>query len=236
MIQYTDTMSDTAKPLRHLGLILDGNRRWAKAKNLPTLEGHRHGLEVFKDISLEAFDRGVEFVSAYIFSTENWNRTQEEVSYLMGLVLKAVEKHLDTFHDAGIRLVHLGSREGLSDKVLAAIDRSIDKTKQNTKGTLALCFNYGGQQEVIDAANTAIKSGKLKLTPEDIEQNLYTPDVPALDLVIRTSGEQRLSGFMLWRSSYAEMLFVEKNWPDLTKEDLHNAIDWYDSRQRRFGE
>lgn len=228
-------MSVTSTSLRHLGLILDGNRRWARSQGLPVLKGHQEGLEVFKTISLAAFERGVEFVSAYIFSTENHNRPKEEVSYLMNLVIKAVEKHLTTFHEQGIKIVHLGSREGLSDKVLAAIDKSVEKTKHNTNGTLGLCFNYGGQQEIIDAANHALKDGKTSLTPDDIEQNLYAKDIPPLDLVIRTSGEQRLSGFMLWRASYAEILFVEKLWPDFTVDDLDSAIQCYDNRERRFG-
>lgn len=228
-------MSDKDRKLSHLGIILDGNRRWAKENNVPTLEGHRRGMEVFKDVSLAAFDNGIEFVSAYIFSTENWNRTKEEVSYLMNLVIKAVERHLDTFHKAGIRLVHLGSRENLNKSVLDAIDRSVEKTKANTKGTLALCFNYGGKEEISDAVNAAMKDGKKHITPVDIEQNLYAKDIPEIDLVIRTSGEQRLSGFMLWRAAYAEFLFIEKYWPDFTAEDLKGAIDCYQDRERRFG-
>lgn len=228
-------MTETKRELRHLGIILDGNRRWAKAHNLPLVEGHRQGMEVFKDISLAAFDHGVEVVSAYIFSTENWNRTKEEVSYLMSLVIKAVEKHLDTFHKAGIRLVHLGSRENLSKTVLDAIDRSVEKTKSNKKGTLALCFNYGGKQEIADAVNHLLKGGKKEVNPEEIEQNLYAAELPDVDLVIRTSGEQRLSGFMLWRAAYAEMLFVEKHWPDFTPEDLEEALSNFADRERRFG-
>jgi undecaprenyl diphosphate synthase len=228
-------MSAKAQKLTHLGIILDGNRRWARAQGLPVVEGHRKGLEVFKDVSLAAFDRGVEVVSAYIFSTENHNRPQDEVSYLMKLVVKAVEKHLDTFHDAGIKLVHLGSRERLSSTVLDAIDRSVEKTKKNTKGTLALCFNYGGQQEIIDAVNAAVQGGQKKLDAKTIEQHLYANKVPPVDLILRTSGEQRTSGFMLWRAAYAEMLFVQKMWPDFTVEDLDVAIECYENRERRYG-
>lgn len=228
-------MSDTAKPLRHLGLILDGNRRWAKSNDLPTLEGHKKGAEVFKEIALSAFDQGVEYVSAYVFSTENWSRAQDEVSYLMKLVIKAVEKYLDEFNDQGVRILVLGRKDGLRQDVLKAIERTVEKTAGNNKSTLALCFNYGGKHEIIDAANAAIESGKTTLTPEDIEQNLYAPDIPDIDLVIRTSGEQRISGFMLWRAAYAEMLFVEKYWPDFTTSDLTEAINWYEKRNRRFG-
>lgn len=220
---------------KHVGFILDGNRRWARAKGLQAIEGHRQGMEVIKDISLAAFDRGVEFVSAYVFSTENWQRAEEEVSYLMGLVIKAVEKHLDTFHDAGIRLVHVGSRENLNEKVLAAIDRSVEKTKDNTRGTLALCFNYGGHQEIVDAFGKLAAEGHQTVSAELINGALYAPEVPPCDLIIRTSGEHRLSGFMLWRSEYAELYFVEKHWPDFTTKDLNEALQEYQTRERRVG-
>lgn len=220
---------------KHVGIILDGNRRWAKAQGLPTLEGHRKGMEVFKDVSLAAFDRGVQYVSAYIFSTENWKRAEEEVTYLMGLVVKAVEKHLDTYHEADIRLVHLGSRDNLNEKVLEAIDRSVEKTKNNTRGTLALCFNYGGHQEIVDACRHLIGQPQTKVTKESLGQAMYAPDVPMCDLIIRTSGEQRLSGFMLWRSEYAELRFTEKHWPDFTIEDLDAALEDYAKRERRVG-
>lgn len=220
---------------KHVGFILDGNRRWARAQGLQPVEGHRQGMEVIKDISLAAFDRGVLFVSAYVFSTENWKRTEEEVSHLMGLVIKAVEKHLDTFHDADIRLVHLGSREDLNDKVLAAIDRAVEKTKGNTRGTLALCFNYGGHQEIVDAFESLAADGHKTITKELVSNVLYAPEVPPCDLIVRTSGEHRLSGFMLWRSEYAELYFVDKHWPDFTVSDLDDALDEYKKRDRRVG-
>lgn len=229
-------MSETkSKQLRHLGLILDGNRRWARAQGLPVLEGHRRGMEVFKDVSLAAFDQGVTYVSAYIFSTENWSRTQEEVSYLMGLVVKAVEKHLATFHEANIRLVHLGSRQNLDKKVLAAIDRSVEQTKDNTRGTLALCFNYGGHQEIVDAVQGLVNEGNAAVTKELIEQHLYASDVPPIDLLIRTSGEHRTSGYMLWRADYAELIFTDTLWPDFTVGELEGLFDEYKKRNRRFG-
>ncbi len=231
-------MSDTNNKVpAHIGLILDGNRRWAREKGLPLVEGHRQGLEVFKNVSLAAFDRGASYVSAYIFSTENWNRAEEEVSYLMSLVIKGIEKHLKTFHKAGIKLVHLGSRDGLSDKVLKAIDKSIALTKNNKNGTLALCFNYGGKQEVVDAVKQiiAIGTSPADVTEQLIEQNLYSSEVPGIDLLIRTSGEKRLSGYMLWRSDYAELVFADKNWPDFSVEDLDRAIEEYKNRERRFG-
>lgn len=230
-------MSEKTSVPTHIGFVLDGNRRWAREHNLPLVEGHRQGLEVFKDVSLAAFDRGVKVVSAYIFSTENWKRTEEEVSYLMALVIKAVEKHLKTFDEAGIRLVHIGSREGVSQKVLDAIDKSVQKTKDNKKGTLALCFNYGGKPEIVDAVKEIVTAGikAEDVSAELIEQKLYASEIPLLDLLIRTSGEHRTSGFMMWRADYAELMFVDKNWPDFGVEDLDEALSEYKQRNRRFG-
>ena len=228
-------MSDTTALVpRHLGIILDGNRRWAKAHGLPITDGHRKGLDAFKEVSLAAFDRGIEYVSAYIFSIENWKRTQDEVSFLMGLVVKGVEKTLNSFHEADIKLVMLGSREGLDKKVLQTIDRAVEMTKDNNRGTLALCFNYGGQQEIADAAQALAGKGEA-ITPDTLAAALYQPDVPPIDFVVRTSGEERLSGFMLWRAAYAELYFTDTLWPDFSTKDLDIALTKYADRQRRFG-
>ncbi len=223
--------------MKHLGLILDGNRRWAKQQGLPTLEGHRQGAENFKTIALAAFDRGVEYLSAYVFSNENWSRTEEEVGYLMKLVIKAVEKYLDEFNKAGVRIVILGRRDGLSKDVLKAIAGAEEKTASNTKGTLALCFNYGGQEEIVDAFRQLNRQGVSAddITADRISGALYEPSIPPVDLIVRTSGEERLSGFMLWRSMYAELYFVDKFWPDFSVADLDEALAEYDNRQRRFG-
>lgn len=220
----------------HLGIIMDGNRRWAKAAGLPTLQGHQQGLEVFKDIVLATFDRGVPYISAFVFSTENWQRTQEEVSYLMGLVSKGISKHLKTFDEAGIKLLMLGSRQGVDAKVLKQIDQAIAKTSNNSRGTLGLCFNYGGQEEIVAAAQTLLDQGEKELTIDKLQAELYAPQMPAIDLIIRTSGEQRLSGFMLWRAAYSEFYFSAKHWPDFTAGDIDIALADYAQRQRRFGQ
>lgn len=228
--------TDTELP-NHIGIILDGNRRWAKQHGFTTLEGHRRGAEVFRRVSLSAFDSGIKYLSAYIFSTENWQRSEEETSYLMKLIIKAVEKYLEDFDGRGIRIKILGSKEKLSKTVLEAISRTESKTKTNSKGTLAICLNYGGQQEILDATKQIVNS-KIEaetVTKEVFEQNLYSPEIPPVDLLIRTSGEQRISGFMLWRVAYAELLFEEKYWPDYTVEDLSRAIEVFNIRQRRFG-
>jgi len=222
---------------KHLGLILDGNRRWARAQGLPTLEGHRQGYENLKTIAEAAFDAGVEFVSAYIFSTENWNRSQEEVGYLMRLVINIASKDLDELIKKNIKVVFLGTRDKLSKPVIKAIDGAIERSKDNTGGTIALCFNYGGQLEIVDAVKRIVADDT---DAQDINQDLianylYEADVPPVDFMIRTSGEQRISNFMLWRMAYAELYFVEKHWPAFTVEDLRLAFEEYARRQRRFG-
>ena len=221
----------------HVGIILDGNRRWAKSQNKPTLEGHRQGAEVFKEISLNLFDRGVSYLSAYVFSTENWKRAEEEVNYLMNLVVKAVELHLEEFNKRGIKIVVLGKRDDLSKTVLKAIEKTEQKTSNNSQGTLALCFNYGGRSEIVGAVKSIVEDGidANEISEESITERLYYPEVPDVDLLIRTSGELRVSGFMLWRISYAEFCFVEKYWPELTVKDVDKILKEYSDRDRRFG-
>ncbi len=229
-------MSEIAEPV-HLGFILDGNRRWAKEQGLPTLEGHKRGSEVFQEIALHAFKRGVTCVSGFVFSTENWQRTEEEVGYLMRLVSKAVDNYLETFHAEGIKIVILGRRDGLRARVLKSIQKAEETTKNNTKGTLALCFNYGGKDEIVDAVKQIVDSGldSSQISTETVSENLYHPELPDIDMLIRTSGEQRLSGFMLWRAAYAELYFCNKFWPAFTTEDLDKVLECYGSRERRFG-
>lgn len=230
-------MSDTATLPTHVGIILDGNRRWAKQQGLPVIQGHRHGMDVLKDISFHAFDKGVSYLSAFVFSTENWQRTEEEVNYLMDLVVKAVEKYLDEYHAKGVRIIILGRREGIRQKVLDAVARTEEKTKHNTNGVLALCFNYGGKEEIVDGVRQLIEKG---IAAEDINEEvlasvLYAPEIPDADLVIRTSGEQRTSGFMLYRAAYAELKFIDKLWPEFTTADFDGILQEYETRERRFG-
>jgi undecaprenyl diphosphate synthase len=221
----------------HLGLVMDGNRRWAKEKGLRPFEGHRRGYLRLKRIALAAFDRNVNYVSAFCFSTENWNRSKKEVAYLMDLFYWVSTVELNKLNRRNIKIVFVGTRKGLSQKILDAIRAGEEKTVNNTGGTLALCFNYGGQQELSDAFASIIRQGIAadQITPELINKNLYDPSLPPLDLIIRTSGEQRLSGFMLWSAAYAELKFVLKYWPAFTVADLEEALQDYSSRQRRFG-
>lgn len=230
-------MSDTATLPSHIGLILDGNRRWAKSKGLATVEGHRKGMDALRDVSFHAFEQGITYITAYVFSVENWQRAEEEVSYLMNLTIKAIEKYLDEYHKRGIRLLMLGRHEGVRKSVLDAITRAEQKTADNTKGTLALCFNYGGREEIVDAVKTMMVDGVDydDITPERFQKYLYHPELPDMDLLIRTSGEERTSGFMLYRAAYAELLFVDTLWPDFTVKDFDAAVTTYIERERRFG-
>ena len=222
---------------KHIGYVVDGNRRWAKTHGIPTYEGHLAGYNAIQEVAEASFDAGVEYVSAYIFSTENWKRSEDEVSKLMGLVLRLLTSDLHIFEEKNVRLKILGSREGVSDKILKAIDESEAKTAGNTRGTLAICFNYGGQLEIADACKKIVQSGVAvnEITPELISQNLYAPEIPPIDILVRTSGEQRLSNFMLWRAAYSELLFLEKLWPDMTKEDVSDILEEYTRRDRRIG-
>lgn len=230
-------MSDKPTIPVHVGLILDGNRRWAKAKGLPTFEGHKQGYENLKTITKAAINRGVKYVSAYIFSKENWSRTPDEIKFLMDLALFLLNKDITELNKENIRVVCIGSRERLSPKLVKAIEKAEESTKNNTKGTLALCFNYGGREEVADAVKKIIdqRIARQDIDDDTLGQFVYHPEVPDVDFLIRTSGEQRLSGYMLYRISYAELYFTAKHWPDFTVNDLDEALGEYANRQRRYG-
>ncbi len=232
-------MSGEQAPLipKHVGFIVDGNRRWAKEHGLPTYEGHLAGYNALKDVALETLASGVEYMSAYVFSTENWKRSEDEVKKLMGLVLRVLSSDIPLFNEHNVRLQVIGSREGVDPKIVKAIENAEAETAHNTGGIFALCFNYGGQLEIADAVKKIVQSGVAadEISEELIAQNLYAPDVPPIDVVVRTSGEQRLSNFMLWRSAYSEFIFLKKNWPDMTKDDVASIMKEYAKRQRRFG-
>jgi undecaprenyl diphosphate synthase len=221
----------------HLGFIIDGNRRWAKQHGVPSYEGHLAGYNALKDVLYEAFDQGVKFASVYAFSTENWKRAEEEVGYLMKLTLRMVKSDLHELVERRIRFKHLGSKEGLPDNVAKALAEAEEKTKDLDGGTLCACFNYGGQREIIDAVRKCMDDGLTgeQIDEEAISARLYAPEVPPIDMMIRTSGEHRISNFMLWRITYAELLFIDKFWPSMTKEDVTSIIEEYGNRNRRFG-
>lgn len=229
-------MADTIPT--HLGLILDGNRRWAKEHGVSKIEGHRRGYQTLKDITKAAMDRGVAYVSVYAFSTENWKRASDEVKALMDLAYHVIAHDIKDLNKENIRVIWMGSREHVSAKLLKAIAKAEESTKDNTRGTLAICFNYGGQQEILDATRKLIAEGRQpeEITTEVFEQALYAPEVPPVDFLIRTSGEERISGYMLWRAAYAEFYFTPKYWPDFSIRDLDIALAEFARRNRRIGQ
>jgi undecaprenyl diphosphate synthase len=221
----------------HIGIVPDGNRRWAKSQGLSALEGHRRGMERSIEIATAAFDRGVKILTMYAFSTENWRRTEEEIGWLMDIFQGFLIKEFAAFEKRNVRFRFAGSRNGLSNKMLEILDQTEARTAHMDSGTVVLCLNYGGQQEIADAVVALIAQGITpdEVTTERLAEEMYAPEVAPVDLIVRTSGEQRLSGFMLWRSDYAELIFVEKHWPDFAVSDLDAVLEEYASRQRRFG-
>ena len=232
-----DTPSSVPVVPRHVGYVVDGNRRWAKKHGLPTYEGHLAGYNALKDIAIATLEAGAEYKSAYIFSTENWKRSADEVKHLMGLTLKILTSDIPLFNKYNVRLQVIGSRENVDPKIIKAMENAEAVTAKNTGGTFAICFNYGGQQEIVDAVKKIVHSGvkEKDVTTDLISESLYLPEVPPMDLVVRTSGEKRLSNFMLWRAAYSEFIFLDQMWPDMTKEDVTAIMKEYSRRQRRFG-
>ncbi len=230
-------MSQTLNVPNHIGFVLDGNRRWAAANDLPIIEGHREGAVTLEKIASAAFKKGVNVVSVFVFSSENWDRGDKEVKPLLGLINGTVRRYMDSLHNEGIRIVIMGRRDGLRHRILKTIHKAEEKTKDNTKGTLALCFNYGGQQEIIDAVKALVGQGlsQDEINEKALSDQLYHPEIPNIDLLIRTSGEQRISNFMLWQAAYSELLFIKKNWPAFNEADLDKALAEFSRRQRRFG-
>lgn len=222
---------------RHLGLILDGNRRWAKEHGLPIYEGHKAGYKVVENILQAAMDRGVECVSVYAFSTENWNRSADEVKQLMRLFMWIFGHELQNLKRYGVRVRVLGNKLRIGKSLLKAVHRAEQETKDNKRGTLLFCLDYGGQQEIVDAMKQLVANGAdaSSITAEQISGQLQSNGIPPVDLIIRTSGEQRLSNFMLWNAAYSELMFTPTKWPDFTPEELNSMLDAYGERHRRFG-
>jgi undecaprenyl diphosphate synthase len=230
-------MNDAPLPTvpTHLGFILDGNRRWAKKHGLPTYEGHLAGYHALKDVIIKAADAGVKFVSIYAFSTENWKRSAEEVNGLMGLAMRVFKTDIKELVEKQIKVRILGAREDIPPKLLKAMEKVEETSKHFTRTTVAVCFNYGGQREIADAVNACIKEGATEVTEQSIRSHLYFADIPDIDMVVRTSGEERISNFMLWRVAYSEFYFIDKLWPDMRPSDVDDIIKVYNQRNRRFG-
>ncbi len=229
-----EPLSNTA---RSVGIIMDGNRRWAKNKGLPTLEGHRRGYEKLKDLGDWAEERGVTHVTVYAFSTENWNRSVDEVSYLMDLFRLLLQNDLPEFHKKGKRLRFIGDLTRLAPDLQEGIVKAEELTKDNTQGTLCACISYGGRGEIVNAARRAIEQGMkpADITEESFGKLMYASDIPDPDLVIRTGGEMRLSNFLPWQSIYSEFFFPKTFWPDFSKEDFFGILDEFSMRKRNHG-
>ncbi len=217
----------------HVGIIMDGNRRWAKEKGKKTIEGHLAGANRIIDLASYVFSKGVKYLSIYAFSTENFNRSNEEVSYLMGLIVKFFTERAEELDEKNMKIIFSGRKEPLSNRIYKVIQNVQKMTKDNTGGILNICLNYGGRAEIVDAAKKIVAEGK-ELNEENFSKSLYQ-DLPDLDFVIRTSGEMRLSNFMLWQSSYAEFYFPSTYFPDFDNAEFDKALEEYNNRHRRFG-
>ncbi|HDZ54551.1 MAG TPA: di-trans,poly-cis-decaprenylcistransferase [Candidatus Nealsonbacteria bacterium] len=222
----------------HIGIIIDGNRRWAKNKSLPFLEGHRRGLEKVKKIGRWCKKKGIKILTLFAFSTENWNRPKIEVSYLMKLIIQALsQKNIKEIDEDGIRIKIIGQKERLSSRLQEIIKKAEATTRNNREGILNIALNYGGKAEIVEAVKKIIKKRVPfhKISEKLIEANLWTSGEPHPDLIIRTGGEERLSNFLIWQTAYSELYFSKKYWPDFTEEDLDEILEDYSHRQRRFG-
>lgn len=221
---------------QHIAFICDGNRRWAEMRGLPPLMGHQAGISNFENLVDWFFSRGVTTITFFIFSTENWSRSQEEVDFLMDLFYSELNKNMKHALDKNLRYRIIGSRERLPEKLATLCDELEAKTAENTGGTVVFALNYGGQQEIVDAVNAAIATGE-PVTMETFETYLDTGDLLPIDLMVRTSNENRISNFLLWKLAYAELLFVPEHWPDLVKSEKlwQHVLNEFAKRNRRFG-
>ena len=226
---------------QHIAVVMDGNGRWAKQRNLPRTKGHEAGESALLEAVHGALAAGVRHLSAYAFSTENWKRSPDEVKFLMGFNREVIHRRLDEMHQLGVQIRWVGREQKLYRSVKAELLRAEEKTQNNKNLTLYMCVNYGGRAEIIDAINHLVEDLKNKrfknqnITEKIFKSYLDEPKMPDVDLFLRTSGEQRTSNFLLWQSAYAEMVFLDVLWPDFKREHLYRAIELYSQRDRRFG-
>ncbi len=220
---------------QHVAIIMDGNGRWAKSRHLPRLAGHREGANAVKRTIEAASQCGIKFITLYAFSTENWSRPQDEIDGLMDLLCKTLDTYTDEARKKNYRLLVSGSREKLPPAVLEKIDKALQATANHTGLTVNLALNYGARQEIAHAVNTLLCEGKKEISMDDISAHLYQPQLPDPELIIRTSGEERLSNFLLWQAAYSEFYFTPVLWPDFNAQELQKALNAYARRTRRFG-
>ncbi|MBO5137427.1 MAG: di-trans,poly-cis-decaprenylcistransferase [Spirochaetaceae bacterium] len=232
----TDNKNKTNVPV-HVGIIMDGNGRWAEQRGLPRTAGHREGLEAAKRIVAAAATVGIKYVTLYTFSTENWKRTQEEVGFLMGLITKHLRSEYEFYKKNGIRIQHIGDTSLLPQDVKTEMQNAEQDTASFDKMTTVLAINYGGRNELLRGIKKLVATGVdvSQLTEENIAYSLDIPELPDADLIIRTGGEKRLSNFLMWHSAYSEFYFSDTLWPDFTEDEFYSALQDFQSRHRRFG-
>ena len=221
---------------KHIGIIMDGNRRWAKEEKMSMFEGYTAGYEKLKKVIKWTIEAGVKNLIFFVFSTENWSRSKKEVTYLMDLFEKAFVNKLDEVEKENVRMKFIGQKERFSDKLQGMMKKSEEDTKNNTEGTVTLALSYGGRSEILYAVNKAIEQGKTNITEGEFSKLLWVNDIPDPDIIIRTGGEKRLSGFLPWQGVYSELFFVDTHWPAFTKEEFKRIIDEFSKRERRKGE
>jgi undecaprenyl diphosphate synthase len=229
------SIPDPTRLPNHIGIIMDGNGRWAKRRGLNRTQGHTEGLEAAKAVVKKASDLGIPYVTLYTFSTENWKRAADEVGFLMGLIKTHLRAELDFYVANGIRVLHMGDRAGLPPEIVSEISWVVKETSRFTKTTVILAINYGGQDELLRAIRKLDPVKLSSVTAEDLQSCLDIPFLPPVDLMIRTAGERRISNFMLWQSAYAELYFSDSLWPDWNGDCLVEAICDFQARDRRFG-
>jgi undecaprenyl diphosphate synthase len=222
---------------KHVAIIMDGNGRWAKAKGLPRSIGHRQGTENLRTIIKAAVEFGVEIMTIYAFSTENWSRPRKEVQLLMRILEMVIDRELRELDSQGVQIRHIGELDGIDPRLADKVRKACETTRHNTRLILNVAFNYGGRDEIVHAVQAIVKSGLAyeNITEEVIGNYLYTAGLPDPDLIIRTSGEYRISNFLIWQGSYAEYFYTPVYWPDFNKEEFRKALQEYQNRRRRFG-
>jgi undecaprenyl diphosphate synthase len=222
---------------RHVAIIMDGNGRWAQQRGLPRIKGHEAGTENIRRITSRAGELGISYLTFWAFSTENWSRPEDEVEGILRILAETIPRERDELHRRGARIRHIGSLEGLDQTLVEQIEETIRLTQHNTGINLTLAFNYSGRSEILEATRRIIRAGITAedLTPELYETFLYTTDIPDPDLIIRTSGEMRISNFFLWQAAYSEWVFTPVLWPDFSEDELEAAVFEYQSRERRYG-
>lgn len=234
-LRITEIVKQTK--LQHIAIIMDGNRRWARERNLPSAVGHKKGVDALKTTLRACKDFGIKYLTVYAFSTENWNRKKEEVEFLMELLALTIQNELQEMHSEGVVIKFIGDLTRLNQKLQKILNNAMEVTKNNTGVNFQIAFNYGARDEIVNAVKS-IATERIKpddITEEVISEHLYTKGIPDPDLLIRTGGEKRISNYLLWQIAYAEILVTKQYWPEFNRESLADAVEEFHNRQRRFG-